>query len=260
MRNPRLRLAVTSLLLAAFCFDMPARLLWVSCAVVLSNNGALDAATPTVNPDNPSLGTDYYVDPIAGSMSNPGTAAAPWSTFQEVIAAGKRFAAGDVIYLRSGDHGFPVITGDNAGDVTITKQAGHEPVINRIDFIGATHWVLDGVEVHTNAAPPVAHPLEHPVFPVYDSTLVRITGASSEITLRNCSIYSIGNSSAWTAGDWNTKAWTGVYINNNSHHITIDQCHVKNVFFGINMNGTTHHLTIKNSIVRNFCDCFFQLQ
>jgi hypothetical protein len=239
-----------------FTAILRAALLLAACAVIVNNSpaaGALNAATPTVTADSPSFRTAYYVDPFCGSMSNLGTAAAPWSTLQEVFAAGKTFVEGDVIYLRSGNHGFPVITGDNAGDVTITKQAGHEPVINRIDFIGATHWVLDGVEVHTTAALPAAHPLTHPVFPVYENTLLRITSASSEITLRNCSIYSIGNSSAWTADDWNTKAWNGVYINNNSHHVTIDKCHVKNVFFGINMNNTTHHLTIKNSIVRNFC-------
>jgi Chitobiase/beta-hexosaminidase C-terminal domain/Right handed beta helix region len=239
-----------------FTAILRAALLLAACAVVVSNSPgavALNPVTATLTADKPTLGTTYYVDPIAGSMNYPGTAAAPWSTLQEVFAARKTFVAGDVIYLRSGNHGFPVITGDNTGDVTIIKQAGHEPVINRIDFIGATHWVLDGVEVHTTAAPPAAHPLTHPVFPVYENTLVRITSASSEITLRDCSIYSIGNSSGWTADDWNTRAWNGVYINNNSHHVTIDKCHVKNFFFGINMNNTTHHLTIKNSIVRNFC-------
>jgi hypothetical protein len=152
-----------------FTAVLRATLFLAACAVVSDSPGvgASNAATPMVNAHHPSRGKAYYVDPIAGSMSNPGTAFAPWSTLQEVFAAGKTFASGDVIYLRSGNHGFPVITGDNAGAVRITRQLGHKPVINRIDFNGATHWVLDGVEVNTTAAPPAAHPLEHPVFPVY---------------------------------------------------------------------------------------------
>lgn len=195
----------------------------------------------------------YYVDPATGSMSNPGTYAAPWSTLQAVFAAGKTFVSGDVIYLRSGNHGFPVITSDNTGNVTISKQSGHDPIVNRIDFNGATRWVVDGVKIFTSAAPPDPVPLVHPVYPVYNDSLVRITGGSSFITLKNCTVYSATSITGWTANDWNTKAWTGIYMNGASNNLTIDACTVRNVNFGIHMNGDCHHLTIKNSIVENYC-------
>jgi parallel beta-helix repeat protein len=200
-----------------------------------------------------TLPPGYYVDPVAGSMSNPGTAAAPWSTLQAVFAAGKTFAAGDVIYLRSGNHGFPVISSDNTGNVTITKQAGHDPVINRIDFNSASRWVIDGVKINTTAIPPDPRPLTHPVYPVYNNSLVRVTNGSNNITFKNCTVYSATSISTWTANDWNTKSWEGFYINGASNFVTIDACTVRNVNFAIHMNGDTHHLTIKNSLVENYC-------
>src|SRR5688572_7588524 len=48
--------------------------------------------------------TTYHVDPASGQMSNPGSAAQPWSTLEAVFAANKTFAAGDVILLKSGYH------------------------------------------------------------------------------------------------------------------------------------------------------------
>lgn len=204
---------------------------------------------------SPAAPPGYYVDPATGSMSNPGTYAQPWSTLQAVFAAGKTFVAGDVIYLRNGNHGFPVISRDNTGTVTITKQSGQDPIINRLDFNGATRWTVDGVKIFTSAAPPDPVPLVHPVYPVYNDTLLRITGGSSFITIKNCTIYSATNAvtSTWTANDWNTKAWTGVYMNGASNNLTIDACTVQNVNFGIHMNGDCHHLTIKNSIVERLC-------
>src|SRR5688572_26964384 len=91
--------------------------------------------------------TDYYCNPATGSMSNPGTLASPWSTLQAVFAAGKTFNAGDVIYLMSGNHGFPIINKSNTGYVTITRHAGSDPVINRLDLSNASRWVVDNIKI-----------------------------------------------------------------------------------------------------------------
>lgn len=197
--------------------------------------------------------TDYYCNPATGNMSNPGTMASPWSTLQAVMAAGKTFAAGDVIYLMSGNHGFPVISKSNTGNVTITKYAGNDPVINRIDFNGASRWVLDNVKIYTTAAPPEAPVLVHPVYPKQNNSLIRIINNSSYVTFSNCSIYSIENNTAWkTADDWNYKAWNGVYITSGSNHITINSCTIRNVNFAVEMSDTQYN-TVQNSTIENFC-------
>jgi hypothetical protein len=60
--------------------------IWAFCVAVF---GCLSAVAET-----------YYAEPNVGSMSNPGTAEQPWSTFEAVAAAGRSFVAGDVLVLR----------------------------------------------------------------------------------------------------------------------------------------------------------------
>lgn len=221
------------------------------------NNYALVKAIPdsgqVVLENSQSSGSAYYVDPSSGSMSNPGTSSQPWSTLEAIFTAGKTFADGDTIYLRNGNHGHPVITEDNTADVTITADSGHNPVVNRIYFNGATHWVLDNIDVYTSSAPPEAPVLTHPVYAKFNNSLVRMDGASSEITISNCYIYSTTDSSSWNADDWNYGAWNGIYINTDCHDITIDGCDVHNTNFGIHMHASTSDLTIINNTVRDFC-------
>jgi parallel beta-helix repeat protein len=197
--------------------------------------------------------TYYYCNPATGTMSNPGTLASPWSTLQAVLAAGKTFVTGDVIYLMSGNHGFPVINKSNAGYVTITRYAGSDPVINRIDFSNASRWVIDNVKIFTTATPPEAPVLQHPVYPKLNNTLVRVMNNSSYITFSNCFIYSIENNTAWTtADDWNNKAWNGLNITSGSHHVTINACTIRNVNFAIEMNSTENN-TVQHSTIENIC-------
>ncbi|MCH6255009.1 Ig-like domain-containing protein [Puniceicoccaceae bacterium K14] len=200
-----------------------------------------------------SDGNVYYVDPVTGSMGGQGTASEPWSTLAEVFAAGKVFESGDTLYLRTGDHGFPVISGSNTRRVTIMAEPGHRPVLNRIDFNGASGWALKGVDIHTSVLPPWTAVLEHPVYPQWGNSLVLVANGSSNILFQDCDIYSIDDSSAWTADNWNYEAWNGFYIRQGSHYITIEDCQVRNVNFGIHMTDDTHNLTLRGNTVQRFC-------
>jgi parallel beta-helix repeat protein len=196
--------------------------------------------------------TGYYSSP-SGSMTDSGTSAAsPWGKLQDVFAAGKTFFPGDTIYLMTGNHGYPVIRGINTGDVVIAGYKNNSPVINCIDFNGASHWILENVKVFTNAAPPKAPILEHPVYPLSDNTLVRIMNQSSYITLSGCYVYSIENSTSWSENDWNYKAWNGVVVEGTCSHTTLKLCHVKNINFGLELSGS-NYTTVVNTLVENFC-------
>lgn len=215
-------------------------------------DSSVTTATYTINTGG---GANYYVDPATGSMSNSGTSlGSAWSTLQAVFAAGKTFTAGDTIYLLSGNHGFPVITGANSDDVTIARYGSETPVINRIDFDnGAAHWVVQEVDIYTSSAPPDAPVLNHPVYPKFNNTLVRVSGGSSYISLIDCAIYSIADSSGWNADNWNYLAWNGVYINENSSNILLEGCLIRNVNFGVETTHGTNNITISGCTLENFC-------
>src|SRR5688572_5801358 len=143
----------------------------------------------------------YYCDPAAGSMSNPGTSASPWSTLEAVFAAGKTFQASDVINLRNGYHGFPNITGNNSGNVTIQAQSGHTPTVKKLTANNASRWVVSGLTI----SPEVVGSYEKGNF-------VNLPSNCSFITVQSCLIYSAQSISGWTATDWVNRAGTGVQV------------------------------------------------
>jgi parallel beta-helix repeat protein len=196
--------------------------------------------------------TSYYSSP-SGSMTDSGTSVtSPWGRLQEVFSSGKTFLYGDTIYLMSGNHGYPVILGINTGDVVITAYKNNNPILNCIDFNGASHWILENVKVYNPSSPPKAPILEHPVYPLSDNTLLRIMNKSSNITLSNCYICSIENSSAWTSNDWNYKAWNGVVVEGTCNNNTLNGCHIKNTNFALELSGS-NYTTVINTLVENFC-------
>src|SRR5688572_29239963 len=78
---------------------------------------------------------DFYVDPETGSMANDGSQGSPWSTIEEVIAAGRigtAVGAGDNVWLRSGYHGELLLDGgDYASPITIAAESGQTPRVRR---------------------------------------------------------------------------------------------------------------------------------
>ncbi len=186
-------------------------------------------------------------------MADSGTSVtSPWNTLQEVFSTGRTFIPGDTVYLLSGHHGYPVINGINTGDVVIRGFENNNPIVNCIDFNGASHWILENVRVNTPAVPPEEPILEHPVYPISNNTLVRIMNSSSYITLSDCYIYSIENTAAWTADDWNFKAWNGVLVEGSCNYTILHALHIKNTNFALELSGS-NYTNVTNSLVENFC-------
>jgi parallel beta-helix repeat protein len=197
-------------------------------------------------------GRNYYCDPEHGSFDNSGLSVdAPWPSLKSVIRT-KSFVGGDTLFLMGGNHENLVITAKNTEDIVIIKCPGESPLINKISFSGASHWRVDSVEISSEGVRlPFNPPLEHPVYPIRDNSLVMITGGSSFITLTHCNIHSIDNASGWSKEDWNYRAWNGIYSIDNSD-VTIRNCHIKNTNFAIhNNNGCTNQLYEYN-VVENF--------
>lgn len=199
-----------------------------------------------------AIAVDYYCDPVNGSLNNNGLSpSAAWPDLESVLKE-KSFSGGDIIYLMSGNHGSPFISAKNSTDVVITRHSNETPIVKTIRFSGASHWKVENVEITTEGARvPANPPLSHPVYPLRQNSLVQIINNSSFITISDCSVYSIENSSEWTKDDWNYKAWNGIYNTDNSD-VTIRNCHLKNINFAIhNTKNCTNNL-YENNIIENF--------
>ncbi|WP_329426893.1 RICIN domain-containing protein [Streptosporangium sp. NBC_01495] len=190
-------------------------------------------AAPGGLPSSPgsATGATYYVDPANGSAGNPGTAAAPWRTLQEVFASGRTFGSGDVIYLRSGNHGSPVITGGVAsGTRTIRVEPGQTPRMKTLRFSsGATRWTVDGVLVSPQEA---------------DNTyttgnLVQFDAGASNNVLRNSQVRAASDASAdtWSNGDWVSRSGTAILVVGSNNQLLNNQ--IRNVRNGVMLERTS---------------------
>jgi len=232
----------------------------------------------------------FYVDPAIGNLSNDGSIAHPWKTLQEVVDSNKiqtqAFAsnpynpgdtlkpknlgapvtAGDTILLNTGYHGDIAIQAAlNADYITIAAAPGQSPRVNHLLLSGASRWRIHGLIVSA-AFDTVGHSRD----------LLFINsegwpGPSREITVENCSLYTVKDASAWTMTQWGNYACTGarmhgknsVFRNNFVSNVDIgvrlpaDSCLIeKNVFenfsgCGMRCAGASN-CTFVNNIVRGF--------
>lgn len=179
---------------------------------------------------------DYYVDPNTGNINNPGTSAQPWNTL-EAVMVGKTFAAGDVIHLRSGYHGIPVVTGHHAAVVTIRAQHGHTPTVRRISFSNASRWVVSGLDIS---------PLNGGGS--YNSTLlVDVAANSSFITLSESKLSFATSVSGWSASDALSRL--GSAISCHGQDCTFSNNRLSYVAWGIRIHPTAERATVRHNLI-----------
>ncbi|HRI72441.1 MAG TPA: hypothetical protein PK156_49740, partial [Polyangium sp.] len=197
---------------------------------------------------------DFYVDPQNGDPSGDGSAAKPWRTLQEVVEAnlietrhwavlpyqdgamlkvvnaGAPIKAGDTIWLRSGFHGDVVIQGAyNEKTITIAAENGHTPKLGHLTLSAAEHWTVRGLSLSPSHAPMYT-----------GGTMVDIDnhgyhGPSRDIVVENCDLFSVDDSSKWTAMDWVNVAASAISVD--GARVTIQKNRIRNVRFGISVTG-----------------------
>ncbi|MFW6155548.1 MAG: choice-of-anchor Q domain-containing protein [Planctomycetota bacterium] len=200
-----------------------------------------------------AMGATFYVDPVNGSPSGDGSAANPWLTIEQVINdglieswasgsvpinPGAPVTGGDTILLRSGYHGEIILDGYyNRKMITIAAEEGHTPKIKRIrmGFYNAdtgakappgSFWTFRGLTISPSFAP------------VYEQvTLIdiysRFVGISRHVVIEDCTLYSVLDTSGWSASDWVTKACHGIRLGSQGQNLTARRNHLLNVDFGI---------------------------
>ncbi|MCP4600254.1 MAG: hypothetical protein GY847_06935 [Proteobacteria bacterium] len=209
----------------------------------------------------------FYVDPMDGSMNGDGSVANPWSTLQEVIEAnlfetrmwndlpyeegadlelinvGAPIKAGDTILLRSGYHGELFIEGAyNENYITIEAEDGHTPLVKRVHLRSVSHWIVRGLSVSQEHAPE---------YETGDLVFIEShgwRGPSSDVTIEQCEILSVTNTSAWNEDDWNNLSCNGIRIGGDN--VTVRDNKIHNVDFGITISG--NNAIVEYNVVDSF--------
>ncbi len=190
-------------------------------------------------------GASYYVDPANGDMSNPGTIELPWKTLEQVLSQRKAFEAGDTIILRSGYHGAIYLNSENNNYVTIEAMKGESPKVSRIQIGKARFWHIKGISISPENAKEYVR-----------RTLVDISEHASDISIENCMIFSVKDSSDWSANDWVKKSCFAIVIR--GPRIRVANNHLLNVGCGI-INVGEHNL-VENNVIENYSGDGIQAQ
>lgn len=206
-------------------------------------------------PAAPVGAADFYVDPVNGSPAGTGTAADPWRTLEEVVAAnlietrhwavlpyqpggslvvvnpGAPVAAGDTIWLRSGYHGELFLRGAyNSAPITIAAEPGQQPRLRRVWLSAAQNWIVRGLSISPS----------HAAGPPSQDTMVFVEnhgwhGPSWDIEIADCEVFTVDDASGWGATEWVSTAASAFRIDGD--RVTVRGNRVRNVRFGISVSG-----------------------
>ncbi len=210
----------------------------------------------------------FYLDPVNGNLSNPGTSAAPWPSLKEVIDAnliqtqeysplpydaltsklipknaGAPVQAGDTLMLLDGLHGeIEIDRHVNAGYITIRAAPNHQPVLATLHFRSSAFWRVEGVTISSE-----------PYGYYTDSHLLFVEshgwrGPADHIEIVNCTLYSGEDSWEWTLDEWLGRVTNGIIISGD--HVRVENCLVTNIYMGISLVGDS--LIARNNQVINF--------
>jgi hypothetical protein len=214
-------------------------------------------------------GNLFYIAPndVNANINNDGSSAYPWTTLQDVIEygliesweyrdhpytengvmilknPGAPVKGGDTIILRNGFHGEIFLQEYfNADYINVMAEDGHTPGISRLHLQGASRWRFKGLTISPELA--VAY---------YTGSMIFLEshgwrGPVYNVTIDDCVIYSVQNSSPWTDVEWDTLSCNGIQAFGNS--ITLRNNNLKNVNFGITISG--NYALVKSNIIENF--------
>jgi hypothetical protein len=189
----------------------------------------------------------FTCDPARGDRSGNGSVERPWRTIEEVLAArlvqlrgpdGKAsnpnapVGPGDTILLRSGYHGeIRIASGYNDAFITIAADKGQTPQVSRVEIGEGRKWRIQGLTISPSLAP------SPPAKPVNDIVMLGERGGedSSELVIEDCFIYSVLETSAWSAKDWIEKPASGLWLGRHGKGHAARNNYILNTRFGINL-------------------------
>lgn len=184
---------------------------------------------------------DFYVDPASGSAAGDGSAAKPWKTLEEVIAAGlfgSTVKAGDTVHLLTGFHGEMMVSGGSySPPISVVAGAGQSPKLRRVRFSNTSGWLLRGVSVSPS----------HGGTGTGSITMVEIQTSSSKVTVEDSEVFSVADAGAWGATEW-LAAHSGISVRGAESVVRRNK--IRNVRFGISADAAK--VMIDGNVVENF--------
>jgi parallel beta-helix repeat protein len=216
----------------------------------------------------------FYIDPSIGNLGNDGSSAHPWKTLQEVIDSNKiqsqayinnPYREGDALKLKNS--GAPVIAGDtlllntgyhgdvsieaaiNTDYITIAAAPGQSPRVNHILMSGAAKWKIKGLTVSA-AFDTQGHNRDLLYF-----NSEGWAGPTREITVENCSLFTVKVASAWTINEWGNYTCTGARMHGST--FTFRNNIVSNVDIGVRVVADS--CLIEENVFENFSICGMRL-
>ncbi len=189
-----------------------------------------------------AFATNYYCDPVKGSMNNKGTYASPWRTLDSVFITNKKLLPGDTIFLRTGYHGFPIVQGnmETKGYVTIMPQKGQLPTVKRIEVKSAQRWNIVGLKI----SPEVTGMYEKGDF-------VSLKSTSSFISLSKCTISSTDSCiNSWTSAQLTARFGLGIRVD--GQDCTLSDNTIKQVLFGISVSKSAVRTKVSYNTIYGF--------
>ena len=181
------------------------------------------------------LHNTYFIDPVHGKASNPGTAAAPWDTLQNVLAQKKAILkGGDVLNLMSGNHGaVSVLNMVNSDFITVKAAPGQIPVLSRLTISGAQNWIFQGLKIEGIKT---GHLIT--VGTSFTSVI------SKNIILNGNTLLSQDDVTAWSKADWVSNASGGISIDGRPDMVDADSPVINDV-------EQSHHTTNCIAVTNN---------
>lgn len=210
----------------------------------------------------PARGATFYCDPAKGSPQGNGSAARPWRTIEEVLAAkliqlrgadGKPanpaapVKPGDTVLLRSGWHGtIRIAAGYNDQFITLAAEKGQTPQVGWVEIGGGRKWLVRGLTVSPSLAPKALDK------PPHDLVMLGERGKddSSELVVEDCFIYSVLDTKTWTGKDWVQKPASGIWLGRHGKGHVARNNYVLNTRFGINLCAP--ECLCEGNVVANF--------
>ncbi|MDX7951090.1 right-handed parallel beta-helix repeat-containing protein [Lichenihabitans sp. Uapishka_5] len=242
----------------------------------------------------------FYVDPVNGSTSGDGSSAKPWRTLADVVTVGNQIIstqghaglayengtdttlhainatapvkAGDLILLRSGDHGSVAISNMfNSDFITVAAAPGATPVIDKLTVVSSAKWMFQGLTFRGAAstvtgATTVAMPSGYLTITGYGDW----EGQTTDIVFDTNTFEAAASTSGWTAADWLNDPYsyalrasspctsvTGNHFINNSNALVMTtekglvQGNLFESFSNDAIDITASNLLIKNNTIKN---------
>ena len=146
---------------------------------------------------------------------------------QAAVNDGKlaKLQGGDTLLLRSGNHGDVRLSGDNATVVTLAAAPGQHPQLSRLVITQGTNWRVKGLTISPSFA---SAPYEGNIVTVAEG------GPSRELVLEDCFIYTVLDSTKWTAAEW-IKTNSGVFLGRHGTHLTLRNNYILNTRFAVSL-------------------------